>query len=394
MANSKKICGLVGVLAFLIGLAVPSAAADLVEVGIASLFDTVWADGPGAAFTISIENDLELNAFSLGFRIYTPDGLSWTWEPQPDGLGDTNHAVTVVPGSRMDEANWDLIFLVDENSMDGISPDSFMIAGVVLVGPGMEAGPLEHMASAHFTAQDVGPEEVETICIDSCFFPPNAEFIFVDAIGYTITPQFDGPYCFPVALCIWDGDLDGVCDYVDNCLDLYNPDQSDIDNDGKGDLCDNCPDDANADQADNDSDGYGDVCDNCPLVFNEDQADGDADGHGDLCDNCPDIYNDDQADSDEDGHGDVCDNCPELPNPNQLDADNDGIGNFCDNCPTVPNQSQEDSDGDGIGDACEGGGEYQCGDVNIDGWINVGDCVYLINFIFRDGSPPCQPGGK
>ncbi|MBD3331670.1 hypothetical protein GF356_02375 [candidate division GN15 bacterium] len=57
-------------------------------------------------------------------------------------------------------------------------------------------------------------------------------------------------------------------------------------------------------------------------------------------------------------------------------------------------RSFADSDGDGIGDACEGGGEYQCGDINIDGWINVGDCVYLINFIFRDGSPPCEPGGK
>ena len=31
------------------------------------------------------------------------------------------------------------------------------------------------------------------------------------------------------------------------------------------------------------------------------------------------------------------------------------------------------------------------GDGNCDGATNVGDAVYVINFIFRGGSPPCCP---
>jgi hypothetical protein len=64
---------------------------------------------------------------------------------------------------------------------------------------------------------------------------------------------------------------------------------------------------------DSDGDGYGDpgslnTCpeDNCPDVFNLDQVDLDNDGWGDACDNCPEIYNPDQADDDDDGIGNVC----------------------------------------------------------------------------------------
>lgn len=37
-----------------------------------------------------------------------------------------------------------------------------------------------------------------------------------------------------------DLDLDGINDNIDNCDDIYNPNQEDIDADGIGDLCDNC----------------------------------------------------------------------------------------------------------------------------------------------------------
>ena len=47
--------------------------------------------------------------------------------------------------------------------------------------------------------------------------------------------------------CCPDGDGDAACDDVDNCLDLANSDQSDLDSDGIGDVCDNCPNAANAD---------------------------------------------------------------------------------------------------------------------------------------------------
>ena len=214
--------------------------------------------------------------------------------------------------------------------------------------------------------------------------------LFIDA--------WASPPCF-------DTDGDGYGDIVtlscplDNCINNYNPDQTDADGDGLGDVCDNCPNWANLGQEDADDDGIGDSCDvctdtdgdgfgnvgfpknqcgndNCPNLANPDQIDTDGDGLGDACDNCPAVINPDQTDSDGDGVGDACDNCydtdrdgfgnpghpenlcavdncPTVANPTQTDNDGDGLGNACDNCPTMANPDQTDSDGDGIGDACD-----------------------------------------
>jgi len=107
-----------------------------------------------------------------------------------------------------------------------------------------------------------------------------------------------------------DIDADGVPDPDDNCPDVLNPDQADLDMDGKGDLCDD----------DTDGDGVPNGGDNCPLVENPDQADQDKDGKGDACDD---------------------------------DIDNDGVPNGGDNCPLVPNVDQKDLDKDGLGDLCD-----------------------------------------
>jgi len=117
----------------------------------------------------------------------------------------------------------------------------------------------------------------------------------------------------------------------DNCIGTSNPDQADSDKDHFGDACDlvNCTDD--------DGDTVCDDVDNCAGLYNPDQtADADADGTGDACDddidgdglanesdNCPEVDNVDQADSDGDGTGDVCDD----------DSDGDGIADEDDECP-------------------------------------------------------------
>jgi hypothetical protein len=88
-----------------------------------------------------------------------------------------------------------------------------------------------------------------------------------------------------------DLDGDGICGDVDNCPLVPNDGQEDIDFDGVGDACDNCPDDV-----DNDSDKDG-ICnglgfyppkiggnDNCQEVSNPDQSNIDGDLLGDACD--------------------------------------------------------------------------------------------------------------
>lgn len=83
---------------------------------------------------------------------------------------------------------------------------------------------------------------------------------------------------------------------------------------------DNCPDLWNAEQKDMDGDVVGDVCDNCPAYPNSTQDDADGDGVGDVCE-----------DPDRDGIANAVDNCSEVRNPAQQDEDKDGIGNACDN---------------------------------------------------------------
>ena len=81
-----------------------------------------------------------------------------------------------------------------------------------------------------------------------------------------------------------DRDFDGLLDVVDNCPDIENPLQENLDDDQLGDACDPCPPGSNHNE---DGDTFLDGCDNCPDTPNDDQADEDGDAIGNACDRDP-----------------------------------------------------------------------------------------------------------
>lgn len=75
-----------------------------------------------------------------------------------------------------------------------------------------------------------------------------------------------------------DMDYDGVEDLTDNCIDVANAGQEDINMDGTGDVCE---------PFDVDGDGWPDGEDNCTDVFNPGQEDLDMNFIGDVCEATP-----------------------------------------------------------------------------------------------------------
>jgi len=273
-------------------------------------------------------------------------------------------------------------------------------------------------------------------------------------IGDTsVLPQDSSAELFPVCCyAVGDSDCDGILDdgdssgvpgdnpcpdgetenCDDNCIDMYNPNQEELDGDGLGDVCDE---DIDGDGILNDGDNSGipgdnpcttgeseDCDDNCLDTYNPDQEDNDQDGLGDACD--PDDDNDGIPDTiegsddpdgdsipnwfDNDSDGDGIEDIEEAgsdpgnpadtdgdetPDYLDLDSDDDTIPDEFDNCRTVSNVNQSDEgDEDGIGDACDncpnhpnGPARGTCREFNYDSYI-------VSNGQYCTDNMDCDPG--
>ena len=195
-----------------------------------------------------------------------------------------------------------------------------------------------------------------------------------------------------------DIDNDWIQDDLDNCKNIYNPNQEDINKDNIWDACsdddkdwiiwfyDNCPNIENIKQEDNNNNNIWDVCesdkdldgildwlDNCINIKNSDQLDDDLDDVWNLCDNCN-SYNPGQLDLDKNSIWDICDdikkellktdsdldwilniedNCKIISNKDQADTDKDWVWDACDNCKDIANSKQIDLNKNNIWDFCE-----------------------------------------
>jgi len=159
--------------------------------------------GQSYKFRIWIENAEKLEGMVLGFIFSSDYGTEWDWL-DVNGDGSQTECIKVEEGCRMYPPGniWDLVggLLITEYDINGVSPDSIMIAGIAML-KGLPVGELEHMISVYFKPTSTG-----ILCVDSASMPPSGTFSFD---GYTpIVTWPSGGLCLPVIEMVC-GDADG-----------------------------------------------------------------------------------------------------------------------------------------------------------------------------------------
>ena len=205
----------------LLGLALSAFAGAANQVGLTPRgntwgSDTLWA-GYSGWFEISIANDVMLGGLSIGFIMsgtaeYEFYGVADGFPVNPEGP----RFVRGIPGSRWmsgeaeDGSCWDLGGTQVNGPTDNY-PNQFLIGGAALMG-NLAPGPLQPMLEVHYRVPCwSNPSDVRQLCIDSMKYGHAGDFVFVP--GGTPEVLWGGsPLCFavsalPCGTCpVWDND--------------------------------------------------------------------------------------------------------------------------------------------------------------------------------------------
>jgi hypothetical protein len=158
-----------------------------------------------------------------GFRIYSDDGAVWS-----PIVGDTARL-------RLDSL-FDLVASIKTFSADGAGADTVGFSFVRQDSAGLADGfdAVLYTISTSFSDSQAGKH----ISLDSAFYAPSGWWQW--AYGSVVGKQYPAWAGASRYVVVMDSDRDGVPNFVDNCPNVPNPDQSDTDGDHIGDACDGC----------------------------------------------------------------------------------------------------------------------------------------------------------
>ncbi|MEW6051407.1 MAG: hypothetical protein AB1644_10150 [Candidatus Zixiibacteriota bacterium] len=199
--KSHVLCAVVGVLVLAVasvsGQSGPSPASPYFTISLDRVYglkgpDTILA-GNDVRWILRLRNDSFNFAVSNGFRVYSPDGAVWD-SSTGDTLGWRPGDPT--PGQAiLSKANFDLQYVINRFSNDGLDADTIAFLGAKISSPGLPPG-------FNDTAWAVTAHKVHTashnlhLCIDSSFFRPGGTWKWVASGGINRFPEWDGPHCY------------------------------------------------------------------------------------------------------------------------------------------------------------------------------------------------------
>lgn len=144
----------------------------------------LWAGVP-ITYHLRMKNltDQAIAGFTSGFKIHSPDGATWQ-----AAVGDTV--------SRGWWDRFDLLFDIYHHSCNGMGADTVGFAGAAMTGTGLETG-YDEVSLLVRTEVDAA-QEGKILCLDSTFFPPNGYWLWALETAVTAYPSWDGPHCFEI----------------------------------------------------------------------------------------------------------------------------------------------------------------------------------------------------